>query len=113
MSEPNDDEIKDFLQGDFVSSFGDGETRVYEIDVTRCKVVPKRGYNGEPTKVLRYSVRDPKSTIQDWKFWDLSRTHGNVYRELKYGNNGKSWTVMEITRRGLAMNTKYEAKGIR
>jgi hypothetical protein len=113
LTDTNDDEIKDFFEGDFVRSFGDGETRVYEFDVPRCKVETKPGYNGEPTRVLRYAVRDPKSTIQRWKFWDLSRTHGNVYRELKHGNNGKGWTVMEITRRGRGMNTKYEGKGIR
>jgi hypothetical protein len=91
----NDAEIEDFLEGDYVRSFGDGETRVYEFDVTRCKIVPKPDYNGKPTKVLRYALRDPKSTVQGWKFWDLSRKHANVYRELKHGNNGKGWTVME------------------
>ena len=38
--------------------------------------------------------------------WDLSRAHANVYHELKHGNDGKGWTVMEITREGLGMNTK-------
>jgi hypothetical protein len=109
-----DDEIEDFFGGDYVRSFEDGETRVYEFDVPRWKVETKPGYNGGPTtRVLRCVVRDPKSAIRGWKYWDLSRTHGNVWRELKYGNNGKGWTVMEITRQGTGMNTRYVPKGIR
>jgi len=113
MATSNEAEIEDFLEGAFVRTFGDGETRRYEFDLTQCKVEPKNDFNGKPTRVLRCVVRDPKSTIQGWKFWDLSRTHGNVWNELRHGNGGKGWTVMEITRRGLGMNTKHEVKGIR
>jgi hypothetical protein len=61
-------EIEDFFEGRFVRSFGDGETRVYEFDLPQCKVVPKNDFNGKPTKVLRYVVRDPESMVQSWKF---------------------------------------------
>jgi hypothetical protein len=113
MTTMNEAEIEDFLGSAFVRSFGDGETRGYEFDVTQCKVVPKNDFNGKPTKVLRYAVRDPESTVQGWKFWDLSRAHANVYHELRHGNNGNGWTIMEITREGLNKNTKYKVKGIR
>ena len=113
MTTSNEDEIKDFLEGPFVRTFGDGETRRYEFDVTKCKVESKNDFNGKPTKVLRYVVRDPESTVQGWKFWDLSRAHANVYRELRHGNKGKGWTVMEITREGLNKNTTYNPRGIR
>jgi hypothetical protein len=113
MATMNEAEIEDFFEGRFVRSFGDGETRVYGFDVTQCKVVSKNDFNGKPTKVLRYVVRNPESKVQGWKFWDLSRAHANVYHELKHGNDGKGWTVMEITREGLGMNTKYKPRGIR
>jgi hypothetical protein len=51
--------------------------------------------------------------VQSRKFWDLSRAHANVYHELKHGNNGKGWTVMEVTRDGLNKNTRYKVKGVR
>ena len=111
MATTNEAEIEDFFEGRFVRSFGDRETRVYEFDVPQCKVEQKPGFDGKPTKVLRYVVR--KSKVQGWKFWDLSRAHANVYHELKHGNDGKGWTVMEITREGLGMNTKYKPRGIR
>jgi hypothetical protein len=113
LATTNEAEIEDFLEGSFVRSFEDGETRRYEFDVTQCKVVSKNDFNGKPTKVLRYAVRDPESTVQTWKLWDVSRAHANVYRELKFGNKGKGWTVMEITREGLNNNTKYKPRGIR
>lgn len=50
--------------------------------------------------------------VQSRKFWDLSRAHANVYHELKHGNNGKGWTVMEVTRDGLNKNTRYKVKGV-
>ena len=40
-------------------------------------------------------------------------THSNVYHELKHGNNGEGWTIMEVTRDGLNKNTRYKVKGIR
>jgi len=43
----------------------------------------------------------------------LSRVYKNVYYEYKNGNNGKGWTVMQLTRRGQQKNTRYEVKGIR
>ena len=106
-------EIEDFLEGSFVKIFENGETRVYEFDVAQCKVVSKTSFDGKPTKVLRYVVRDPESMVQTWKFWDLPRAHKNVYYELRHGNNGKGWTVMEVTREGLNKNTRYKVKGIR
>jgi hypothetical protein len=106
-------EIEDFLEGSFVKTFENGETRVYEFDVAQCKVVSKTSFDGKPTKVLRYVVRDPKSMVQSWKFWDLSRAHQNVYHELKLGNNGKGWIVMEVTRDGLNKNPRYRVKGVR
>jgi hypothetical protein len=51
--------------------------------------------------------------VQSRMFWDLSRAHANVYHELKHGNNGKGWTVMEVTRDGLNKNTRYKVKGVR
>jgi len=113
MASVEEAEIEDFLEGSFVKSFADGETRIYEFDKTQCKVVFQNDFNGKPTKVLRYDVRDPESVVQSWKFWDLSRAHADVYHELKNGNNGIGWTIMEITREGLNKNTKYKAKGIR
>lgn len=89
-----DDEIDDFHQGSFIPPFKDGETRVLEFDVSQCKVVDKKDFNGNPIKVLRYAVRDPMSTVKSWKFWDLTRKHRNVYAELKHGNNGKGYTEM-------------------
>ena len=106
-------EIEDFLEGSFVKTFENGETRVYEFDVAQCKVVSKTSYDGKPTKVLRYVVRDPESMVQSWKFWDLSRAHANVYHELRHGNNGKGWTMMEVTRDGLHKNTRYKVNGIK
>jgi hypothetical protein len=113
MATMDEAEIQDFLEGSFVKSFRDGETRIYEFDKTQCKVVPKNDFNGKPTKVLRYVVRDPESMAQSWKFWDLSRAHANVYHELMNGNNGKGWSIMEIIREGLNKNTKYKARGIK
>jgi len=43
----------------------------------------------------------------------ISRAHANVYRELRHGNKGNGWTVMEITREGLNKNTMYNPRGIR
>ena len=106
-------EIEDFLEGSFVKTFENGETRTYEFDVAQCKVVSKTSFDGKPIKVLRYVVRDPKSMVQSWKFWDLSRAHANVYHELRHGNNGKGWTVMEVTRDGLNKNTRYKVNGIK
>lgn len=60
-----------------------------------------------------FVVRDPESMVQSWKFWDLSRKHVNVYRELRHGNKGNGWTIMEITREGVGVNTKYKPRGIR
>jgi hypothetical protein len=97
MATTEEVEIEDFLEGSFVKTFENGETRVYEFDITQCKVVSKNGFDGKQTKVLRYIVRNPKSTVQSWKYWDLSRAHANVYQELRHGNNGKEWTVMEVT----------------
>lgn len=71
-------EIRDFLEGSFVKTFENGETRVYEFDVAQCKVVSKTSYDDKPIKVLRYAVRDPESMIQSWKSWDFSRAHQNV-----------------------------------
>jgi hypothetical protein len=105
-------EINDFLAGDFVKSFTDGETRIYEFDVNRTEVVSKNDYNGQPTKALRYHVRDVNSMAQSWKVWDLSRMHRNIYKELTEGNNGKGWKVMKITRDGLMRNTKYLCEGV-
>lgn len=113
MATIEEGEIEDFLEGPFVKTFENGETRVYEFDVAQCKVVSKNDFNDKPTKVLRYVVRDPESMVQSWKFWDLSRAHANVYHELRHGNNGKGWTVMEVTRDGLNKNTRYKVKGIR
>jgi hypothetical protein len=107
----DDDKINDFLGGPFVPSFKDGETREYEFD-KEVKLVDKKDYNGDPIQALRYTVRDLRSRVQTSKFWDLTRKHGNVYRELKYGNDGKGWTAMEITRQGTGMNTRYVPKGI-
>jgi hypothetical protein len=101
------------VRSSFVKIFEIGETRVYEFDVAQCKVVSKTSYDGKPINVLRYAVQDPESMIQSWKFWDLSRAHANVYHELKHGNNGKGWTVMEVTREGLNKNTWYKVKGAR
>jgi hypothetical protein len=64
MATMEEAEIEDFLEGSFVNSFEDGETRVYEFDVTQCKVVSKNDFNGKPTKALRYVVRDPESMVQ-------------------------------------------------
>lgn len=113
MATMDEAEIEDFLEGSFVKSFEERETRAYEFDVTQCKVVSKNDFNGKPTKVLRYVVRDPESMVQSWKFWDLSRAHSNVYQELKHGNNDKGWTIMEVTREGLNKNTKYKVRGIK
>lgn len=77
-------EIEDFLEGLFIKTFEDGETRVYDFYVAQCKVVSKNDFNGKPTRVLRYVIRDPESMVQSWKFWDLSSAHPNVYRELKH-----------------------------
>jgi hypothetical protein len=63
--------------------------------------------------VFRYAVRDPKSMIHSWKFWNLSRVHASVYHELRHGNNGKGWTVMEVAREGINKNTRYKVKGVR
>jgi hypothetical protein len=98
-------EIEDFLEGSFVKTFENEETRVYEFDVAQCKIVSENGFDGKLTKVLRYVVRDPESMVKSWKFWDLSRAHANVYHELKHGNNGEGWTVLEVTRDGLHKNT--------
>ena len=113
MATMDEAEIEDFLEGSFVKSFEEGKTRVYEFDASQCRVVPKPDFNDKPTKVLRYVVRDPESMVQSWKFWDLSRAHGNVYHELKNGNNGNGWTIMEVTREGLNKNTRYKVRGIK
>jgi hypothetical protein len=106
-------DIDDFLSPPFVPSFKDGETREYEFgDVS---IVDKKDFNKNLTKALRFLVRDPKSTVQSWKFFDLisKRQSRKVWNELKNGNNGKGWTVMEITRHGTGMDTDYIPKGIR
>ena len=109
-----DAKIRDFLEGQFVKSFEDRETRVYQFDKEKVQLVDKIDFNNKPTKAVRYVVRDPESALRDnWKFWDLSRMHRNVFDELRDGNNGKGWTVMEITREGLNKNTRYRVKGIR
>lgn len=109
----NEDNIDDFLEGPFLSPFKDGETRELEFDVSQSKVVDKKDFNGEPIQVLRLVVRVANSKYQSWKYWDLSRKHANVYRELKHGNQGKGWTVMQITRQGLYLNTRYMPKGVK
>ena len=68
-------EIEDFLEGSFVKTFENGETRVYQFDVAQCKVVSKNGFDGKLMKVLRYVVR-----IQS--LWS---------------NPGNSWTFQERT----------------
>lgn len=54
-------EIEDFLEGSFAKTFENGETRVYEFDVAQCEAISRNGFDGKPTKVLRYVVRDPES----------------------------------------------------
>ena len=104
--------INDFLAGDFVKSFTDGETRIYEFDVSKTEVVNKPDYNGNPTRALRYHVRDVNSMASTWKNWDVSRMHRNIYHELTEGNGGKGWTVMKIRREGTMKNTKYHCEGV-
>ena len=43
-------EIEDFLEGSFVKTFENGETRVYQFDVAQCKVVSKNGFDGKSMK---------------------------------------------------------------
>lgn len=52
------EEIVDFLWGNFVKSFEDGETRVYEFDKDKISIESKNDFNGNPTRVLRYVVRN-------------------------------------------------------
>jgi hypothetical protein len=60
----------------------------------QCRVVDKNDFNGKLGKALQYLVRKPES-------WQLSKVHRNVYDELKFGNNSKSWTIVEVTGSGL------------
>jgi hypothetical protein len=107
------EEIEDFLSGNYVKAFEDGETRVFEFDRNGITLESKNDFNGNPTKVIRYKVRDVNSMVANsWKMWDLSRAHGHIYRELTSGNGGKGWSVMEITREGLNKRTTYKAKGV-
>lgn len=111
-AQQNRAEIDDFLSGDYIKSFQDGESRVYEFDVDATTIAPKNDFNGNPTRVLRFKVRDVESMTQTWKSWDLSRAHGNIYKELTQGNDGKGWKVMKITREGLNKRTTYKAHGV-
>jgi hypothetical protein len=106
-------EIEDFLSGNFVKSFTDGECRIYEFDKEKITIESKNDFNGNPTRVLRYHVLDIESMSSTWKIWDLSRAHANVYKELMKGNGGKGWTVMKITRIGLNKKTTYKVEGVR
>src|SRR5690349_11853990 len=105
-------EIEDFLEGSYVSSFADNEERVYEFDKSKIEVVSKADFNGNPSKVLRYVVRNVESESPTWKYWDVSRMHRNIYRELMAGNGGKGWTVMKIRRRGTMKSTQYIVEGV-
>lgn len=69
-------EIEDFLEGSFVKTFENGETRVYQFDVAQCKVVSKNGFDGKLMKVLRYVVRDPESMVQS-KNLNIISLHAN------------------------------------
>ena len=110
MATKVESEIEDFLGGSYVKGFEDGETRTYEFDIDQCRVVDKNDFNGKPGKAL---VRNPESETSSWKFWEVPRVHRNVYDELKFGNNGKSWTIAEVTRNGLNRNTRYKVRGIK
>jgi hypothetical protein len=105
-------EIEDFLSGNYVKAFDDGETRVYEFDRDNISIESKNDFNGNPTRVLRYRVRDVESVASSWKAWDLSRAHSNIYKELMEGNGGKGWKVMKITREGLNKRTTYKPEGV-
>ena len=105
-------EINDFLEGDFVRSFGDGEERIYEFDKNKIEVVNKPDFNGNPARVLRYHVRDVNSMANTFKMWDVSRMHRNIYKELMEGNGGKGWKVMKVRREGLMKKTTYHCEGV-
>src|SRR5690349_12972672 len=105
-------EIEDFLEGSYVSSFDDGESRVYEFDKSKIQIVNKADFNGNPSRVLRYVVRNVDHESPTWKNWDVSRMHRNIYKELMEGNGGKGWTIMKVTRRGTMKNTQYLVEGI-
>lgn len=115
MSAQNAAEIEDFLSGNYVKAFEDGETRTFEFDRNDISVESKNDFNGNPTRVLRYRVRDvnsPMANTNSWKMWDLSRAHANIYKELTTGNDGKGWKVMKITRERVNKRTTYKPEGV-
>ncbi len=111
MAQRNE-EIEDFLSGNYVKAFQDGETRIFEFDRDSISIEQKNDFNGNPTRVLRFRVRDVNSMANTWKMWDLSRAHANIYRELTNGNDGKGWKVMKIRREGLNKKTTYKPEGV-
>jgi hypothetical protein len=50
------EEIADFLWGNFVKSFEDGETRVYEFDKDKISIESKNDFNGNPTRVRNVDI---------------------------------------------------------
>jgi len=99
---------------DFLPKFADGETRTlefvkYEFDEAM------RGYDGKPTRGVRFYVKDLQSPVKSIKKWEVkSRNQAKtIFTELKHGNEGKDWSVMAITREGLGADTTYKARGVR
>lgn len=110
----DDDMVKDFLSGDFLPKFEDGETRTlefvkYEVDDAM------KGFDGRPTKGVRFYVRDLESPVKSIKKWEIKsrRQAKTIFTELKLGNENKGWSVMNVTRIGLGAETKYSPKGVK
>ena len=106
--------IEDFLEGDFLPTFKDGETRTLEFVKFEYDDA-MRGYDGKPTRGVRFYVKDLQSPVKSIKKWEVKsrKQLRAIFYELKRGNEGKGWTVMQVTRKGLGADTIFDPKGVR
>jgi aspartyl-tRNA synthetase len=111
----DDNMVEDFLSGDFLPKFEDGETRTLEFLRYEFDDAMKGYGDGKPTRGIRFYVKDLQSPVKSEKKWEIkSRIQAKIIlTELKNGPEGKPWSVMAITREGLGQKTTYKAKGVR
>jgi hypothetical protein len=77
--------------------------------IVKTKIIEKPDFNGKIAKRAQFTVIQVNDANRRERTFELSRLHiSKIYEELKKGK-----TILEISRRGSAKDTRYFVKPIR
>jgi hypothetical protein len=104
IAEVNAEIEKQSTSSGLYMKFKDGETKTLSIDPTKTHNEPVEYEEGKPVMRWKYYVRELSSDMTQEKEWTVGI---NMAKELQKWI-AKGYFVMNITRRGSDLQTKYD-----